>query len=88
MRFRIPFRELRLMCAYAERRLYDQEYRADLRAGAENLDYDPPELPDFNRPVTQAATTRRRMSDKEARGLAAMRRLQGQPFPNMAEGSF
>ena len=76
------------MCAYAERRLYDQEYRADLRAGAENLDYDPPELPNFSRQAFQAQSTRRRMNDREARALQGMRRLQAQPFPNTAEGSF
>lgn len=76
------------MCAFAERRIYDQEYRADLRAGAEDLKYEPPQLPEFNRPVQDLPGRRRRMTDREAQGLAAMRRLQAKPFPKAAGEAF
>lgn len=76
------------MCAYAERRIYDQEYRADLRAGAEDLKYDPPPLPQFNKVVQDEPGRRRRMTDQEAQGLAAMRRLQAKPFPKAAGDGF
>ena len=76
------------MLAVADRQLYDREFRADLRAGAEDLDYDPPQLPDFSPAKAPRNTLRRQMTTDEAKGLIAMRNLQRKPFPNTAGGSF
>lgn len=76
------------MLAVADRQLYDREFRADLRAGAEDLDYDPPQLPDFSPAKAPRNKLRRQMSQDEARGAIAMKRLAAKPFPNTAGGSF
>ena len=76
------------MVALAERRQYDDDYRADLRSGAEGLDYEPPALPDFSVSKGPRNTLRRQMTTDEAKGLIAMRNLQRKPLPNSASGGF